>query len=184
MELPQNLLAALRDVRSVGAITGAGLSAESGIPTYRGTGGLYDDPDEGDSGDEEPEEGGEIEGMVRLATDEAGEPTVTIPACPDGSERSLEDFVPVATANTLVDEDGEAIVRTGEVDDDGEFEIDYLDPDTYTLGYLSEIGLEGYRLVFEASVEPGEAALTADADVEGVVYTISAARCEPDPAVP
>jgi NAD-dependent deacetylase len=32
----------------VGVITGAGVSVESGIPTYRGRGGIYDDPDEGD----------------------------------------------------------------------------------------------------------------------------------------
>src|SRR5438034_11085244 len=47
-ELPRELARALATVRSVGAITGAGLSAESGIPTYRGKGGIYDDPDEGD----------------------------------------------------------------------------------------------------------------------------------------
>lgn len=46
-DLPHDLIDALADVRSVGAITGAGISAESGIPTYRGTGGLYDDPEEG-----------------------------------------------------------------------------------------------------------------------------------------
>lgn len=44
--LPQPLVDALREVRSVGVITGAGVSAESGVPTYRGKGGLYDD-DEG-----------------------------------------------------------------------------------------------------------------------------------------
>lgn len=47
-ELPEALVKALRDVRSVGVITGAGISAESGIPTYRGKGGIYDDPQEGD----------------------------------------------------------------------------------------------------------------------------------------
>jgi NAD-dependent deacetylase len=47
-ELPQGLAARLRGVRSVGVITGAGISAESGIPTYRGKGGIYDDPEEGD----------------------------------------------------------------------------------------------------------------------------------------
>ena len=46
--LPPGLLERLAEVRSVGVITGAGVSAESGIPTYRGTGGLYDDPEEGD----------------------------------------------------------------------------------------------------------------------------------------
>lgn len=42
--LPPDLAIALGGVRSVGAITGAGISAESGIPTYRGAGGIYDDP--------------------------------------------------------------------------------------------------------------------------------------------
>ena len=39
----------LRAARSLLFITGAGLSADSGLPTYRGIGGLYDgrDPDEG-----------------------------------------------------------------------------------------------------------------------------------------
>jgi NAD-dependent deacetylase len=46
--LPQPLIERLRSVRSVGVITGAGVSAESGIPTYRGRGGIYDDPEEGE----------------------------------------------------------------------------------------------------------------------------------------
>jgi NAD-dependent deacetylase len=46
--VPEDLLAALAGVRSVGVITGAGVSRESGIPTYRGRGGIYDDPVQGD----------------------------------------------------------------------------------------------------------------------------------------
>lgn len=46
--LPPELVEALEGVSSVGAITGAGISAESGIPTYRGVGGIYDDPAEGE----------------------------------------------------------------------------------------------------------------------------------------
>jgi len=46
--LPGPLIERLRKVRSAGAITGAGISAESGIRTYRGKGGLYDDPEEGE----------------------------------------------------------------------------------------------------------------------------------------
>lgn len=46
--LPEDLRRALAEVRSVGVITGAGVSKESGIPTYRGEGGLYDDPEAGD----------------------------------------------------------------------------------------------------------------------------------------
>jgi NAD-dependent deacetylase len=49
MELPRGLVEALRAARSVGVITGAGVSAESGIRTYRGQGGIYDDPEEGDA---------------------------------------------------------------------------------------------------------------------------------------
>lgn len=48
-ELPVALREALRAVRSVAVVTGAGISAESGIQTYRGSGGLYDDPAEGDA---------------------------------------------------------------------------------------------------------------------------------------
>ena len=48
IELPAALIERLRTVRTVGVITGAGVSAESGIPTYRGQGGIYDDPEEGD----------------------------------------------------------------------------------------------------------------------------------------
>lgn len=47
-ELPERLNARLAGVRSVGVITGAGVSAESGIQTYRGRGGIYDDPEEGE----------------------------------------------------------------------------------------------------------------------------------------
>jgi NAD-dependent deacetylase len=46
--LPAGLREAVRGLSSLGVITGAGISAESGIPTYRGRGGLYDDPAEGD----------------------------------------------------------------------------------------------------------------------------------------
>jgi len=46
--LPRELAGLLAGARSVGAITGAGISAESGIPTYRGIGGLYADPAHGD----------------------------------------------------------------------------------------------------------------------------------------
>jgi NAD-dependent deacetylase len=48
VDLPEPLRRALAAVRSVGAITGAGVSHESGIRTYRGRGGLYDDPEEGE----------------------------------------------------------------------------------------------------------------------------------------
>ncbi|MDJ0521509.1 MAG: Sir2 family NAD-dependent protein deacetylase [Planctomycetota bacterium] len=47
--LPADLLESLEGITSMGVITGAGVSAESGIQTYRGQGGLYDDEAEGDA---------------------------------------------------------------------------------------------------------------------------------------
>jgi NAD-dependent deacetylase len=47
--LPPDLVAKLKTVRSVAAISGAGISADSGLPTYRGKGGVYDDPVAGDA---------------------------------------------------------------------------------------------------------------------------------------
>lgn len=46
--LPPGLAAALAQVRSVAVITGAGVSRSAGLPTYRGEGGVYEDPAEGD----------------------------------------------------------------------------------------------------------------------------------------
>lgn len=46
--LPDSLVEALGRVRSVGVVTGAGISRAAGLPTYRGQGGLYDDPEEGE----------------------------------------------------------------------------------------------------------------------------------------
>lgn len=46
-KLPDELAGLLAGARHVGVITGAGISSESGIPTYRGIGGLYDDPEHG-----------------------------------------------------------------------------------------------------------------------------------------
>lgn len=48
MELPDDLGRVLQGIASMGVITGAGVSAESGIRTYRGSGGLYDDEEEGE----------------------------------------------------------------------------------------------------------------------------------------
>jgi NAD-dependent deacetylase len=48
LEIPPKLKDRLLSVNSVGVITGAGVSVESGIQPYRGAGGIYDDPEEGD----------------------------------------------------------------------------------------------------------------------------------------
>ncbi|MAG55098.1 MAG: NAD-dependent protein deacylase [Planctomycetes bacterium] len=48
LDIPEALVDAIRSARSIGVITGAGISVASGIAPYRGKGGVYDDPEEGD----------------------------------------------------------------------------------------------------------------------------------------
>lgn len=45
---PPETIEALRTARKIGVVTGAGISVASGIRAYRGSGGVYDDPEEGD----------------------------------------------------------------------------------------------------------------------------------------
>ncbi|MCU0705416.1 MAG: hypothetical protein MUF18_15700 [Fimbriiglobus sp.] len=74
--------ALLRDAESLLFITGAGLSADSGLPTYRGIGGLYNDAD--------PESGLPIEELLSgrafrrdpaAGTTSSPRWSVTSPAC-------------------------------------------------------------------------------------------------------
>lgn len=48
VHLPAGLTAALGRVRTVGVISGAGVSKAAGLRTYRGVGGVYEDPREGE----------------------------------------------------------------------------------------------------------------------------------------
>lgn len=41
-ELPERLVARIREAKTVSVLTGAGVSAESGIPTFRGAGGIWE----------------------------------------------------------------------------------------------------------------------------------------------
>lgn len=125
---------------------------------------------------EDPESGSAITGTVAL--DESGETAVTIPMCPEGEARSIRDFIPLATATTLVDGDGASIVRSGEVEEDGSFEIEHAEADVYVMGHQAEIPLDAFKLVFDATVEPAEATVDGNTDVTGVSYTITDARCE------
>ncbi len=130
------------------------------VPTQEG-----DDP-------ENPEAGSSIQGTVAL---ESG---VELPQCPAGQERSLSDFVPTATALTLTDGDGGAIVRSGSVADTGIFEIGSLDPDSYALAFESELTFDAFKLVWQATVDPAQVDVGEGTTVEGVSYSIAAATCE------
>lgn len=115
-------------------------------------------------------DGESIEGTVVLAEG------VEIPSCPGEAVRTLEDFIPSAVARNLTDDQGAPVVRTGEVDDEGEFEIDYVAADVYDMGFVAGVEFEGATLVFEADVVPAEVTV-ADEDVDGVQFTVTGATC-------
>ena len=101
---------------------------------------------------------------------------VEIPTCPGDTPRGLEDFIPSARAQTLTDGAGLPVVRTGAVDEDGEFEIDYVADDTYEMGYVPGIDYGGAVLAFVAGVSPSTVTVRGE-DADGVRYTITEATC-------
>lgn len=116
------------------------------------------------------EMGALVEGSVALGQD------VVIPECPAGQPRSLQDFVPRATSTTVVDGEGALLVRNGVTGEDGGFVLGPLPADTWTLGYLPALELEGVDLVFQATVTPSEV-VVGTGGVTGVTYLITSATC-------
>lgn len=131
--------------------------------------------DEDDDDDREGDEFGSVRGTVVLG----GTPLATIPQCPAGKTRSLEDFVPSATASTLKNAGGTALVATGRTSEDGTFKIDRLSADKWTLGYQTQtiVNDAGNKLVFAATVTPADATVAAGQKVTGVKYTITSVTC-------
>ena len=121
---------------------------------------------------DDSEAGATLAGTVVLASG------VTVPECPAGTARSIEDFVPTLTAATLLDEANQPVVRTGTVAADGTFEVTFLAPDAYTLGSVSETNLDTHKLVWTATVTPACATIAGnDDDKAGIVYTITGVTC-------
>lgn len=115
----------------------------------------------------------DIVGAVELADG------VTIPECPAGEERSLEDFIPLATAQNLTDEDGNAVQLSGETDEDGSYEIKVLEPDDYDLSFVESSTVDGAELVFGATIDPAVVTVEdGDDEVAGGTYTVESASCE------
>jgi len=111
--------------------------------------------------------GGTITGTVVLDDGNGGP---TIPAC-DDNPGSLTEFVPMAT--------GTSTDFSGQTDDAGNFTIDGLENDTYTLGYQAETTFTTNKLVWTAGVVPATATIDAqNTTVSAVVYTITAVSCE------
>ena len=123
--------------------------------------------------DESDLEGNEIRGTVVIET-VGGVPSFSIPLC-GGTQRDLEDFVPIATASTLVNDDLTPVVIAGEVEEDGEFEIDGVSADTWTLAFVST-DLGDFDLVWAGTVSPTSVTV-GDEDVEDVVFTLTGVSC-------
>lgn len=98
--------------------------------------------------------------------------SVTIPTC-GGSARSVQDFVPTATATLGT---GSA-TEQGSVAADGSYEIDYLTPATWTMGYVAKVGYQGGdTLRFTATADPGSVDVTSGAKAASD-YTVTSAQC-------
>ncbi len=120
---------------------------------------------------------GTISGTVDVERDEEGEALVTIPACPAETERDVSAFVPRATAQNLMDDEGDPIVSTTTVDEEGSYSLGFLEPDDYALGYVESVEFDGHALVFTAKADPE----TVDVSTSGshtADYTITDATCE------
>jgi hypothetical protein len=84
-----------------------------------------------------------------------------------------------STAFSLVDGDGDPIVRNGSVAADGAFQITFLAPGGYTLGHRAQASMgEDFVLAFTAAVGP-TLVVVAHAKETGVTFTVQAAECQP-----
>ena len=129
---------------------------------------------------ENDQAGGSILGTVALGDDDQGDPVV-IPTC-GGEARTLEQFVPRATATTLVDDEGDPLTFAGETESEDEgfvFEIEVTELDAYDLGFASETIFDTEQLVWTGSVEPTQVTLNAEQnEVDGVSYMVTGVTCE------
>lgn len=117
---------------------------------------------------------GTITGTVSLAEG------VTIPDCPadPATPRDLTVFEATATAQNLVDENSDPVVYTDNPDTDGNLAIQFLDPDTYDMGFSTPVVVtDGYQIAFTGTVSPETVDVTSN-DESTVEYTIESATCE------
>ncbi|MHB1192112.1 MAG: DUF4382 domain-containing protein [Longimicrobiales bacterium] len=130
---------------------------------------------------EDDDVGGRIAGTVALGMGADSVP-VAIPAC-GGQQQTLLDFLPLATATTLVDDEGNALVFAGAVEiKEGEptvFEIRTTAFDIYALGYRGATEYTSEKLVWTATVSPAQVTLSEAADQVGnVTFTITGVTCQ------
>jgi len=126
---------------------------------------------------DQPASGLAIEGTVQVGLDEQNNP-IPIPPCPTETDtRTVQDFIPNATIQGLLDGDGNPVSRSGVVAEDGSFTIGFLPPGTFDMGYAGAIPMGDFVLVFTATVEPAQVTLTTD-PAAGIAYTITSAVCQ------
>ncbi len=118
---------------------------------------------------------GAVTGTVDVERDDAGEALVTIPQCPEGTDRDITTFIPVATAQTLTDDAGDPVEATTSVDGDGSFAFPFLTPDDYDMGYVVDVAFNGDTLTFGADA-PGVVTVESGTEI-AVSYTITSATC-------
>ena len=103
---------------------------------------------------------------------------VTLPECPSGTTHSVKAFIPTAIIDGLLDGDGQPIVRSGVVVENGTFQIGSLPTGSYTMGFIEMVTQgESFQLAFQAKVVPTSVTV-AGADVTDVAYTITLADCQ------
>lgn len=117
---------------------------------------------------------GTITGTVSLAEG------VTIPDCPadPATPRDLTVFEATATAQNLVDENSDPVVYTDHPDTEGNLAIQFLDPDTYDMGFSTPVAVtDNYQIAFTGTVSPETVDVTSN-DETSVAYTIESATCQ------
>lgn len=115
---------------------------------------------------------GTITGSVALAEG------VAIPECPAGTVRDITLFEATATAASLTDENGDPVVFTDSPDANGALAFEFLEPDSYTMGFTSPLQLtDTHEMVFEASVSPANVTVSSGDEVS-VGYEITSATCQ------
>jgi len=101
----------------------------------------------------------------------------TLPVCTVALQRDITDFIPTATAVGVLDGEGEPMVWSGTVAEDGTFRIGFLPQGKYTMSYLGTITLGEEQLTFVATVNHEEVTM-AGTDVEGIAFTITGSSCQ------
>lgn len=119
---------------------------------------------------------GAVSGTVDVARDGDGNPTVTIPQCPAGTDRDITAFIPQAVAEELVDDEGDPLTATTTVQSDSTFTFGFLAPDGYDMTFVERVAFGDDTLTFGVDDPPGVVEVGSGDDVT-VEYVVTSATC-------